>query len=570
MPKHLRILLALFSLALLALAPLGCSSDDDGPNNPGGGDPVDDVIPLVLNINPGHRSFDVPVDQDITVAFSEPMDPATADGDIALTLGAITALTWNATGTVLTVEHDTWAAGRPVGVTVGTGLTDAAGNALPEEFAADFYTESTTAMLMDVILHSDADGVIPSSDPVFVFSVRMDLSTIHENTTVTETGGGKAVPEFRIGTMDGETRAVKIDFVAPLDPLTEYRIEISGDILIFGGPPLGTPLSVTFTTGATVDEEDPYILSTTPALDSVAPRDLEKVVINFNEPISPFQVEPDEMSALLVMYSAREPVWNTDGDRLTLYLQRPLPAGMRLWAIFDQEVFRDRSGNYNTAPDSVSFTTEGTASLFPVRDDVNLYYDWEGDAQLPARQDLHGISGDNFERVMVGWDGDGYDTVLETWRMTMGDSGLLLRGLTMDETPVTMDPPLKLLTLPVQSSWAGESTGSDGTHSFTMAYEATASGPYDERYRIGIPESSYMQTIFEGCYDVEIEYSMTLTGEALPFETGTLYIYFAPGLGIYAFANEGYEYDGETEIDSWEMEYFLTFLATDDRFEIPR
>ena len=364
---------------------------------------------------------------------------------------------------------------------------------------------------------------------------------------------------------------MEIEFLQPLDALTTYTITIGADAETNGGTPLGQPAVATFTTGGEVDETGPRILSVWPAVDAVVPTDLATVTVTFTEPVDPYRLQPTEMSALLELFLAREPVWNAAGDRMTLYLQHPLPAGVRLYGVFDESSIYDLVGNSNTATDSVSFTTAGTASLFPVRSDLKIYYYASGMGPYSmVRQTIGNIVGSTFERMLTRWDGTGFSDVQDHWRMSRGSGDLLLNGFIEDSGTVTFSPALTFLTLPVLAQWSGTSSGTNDGGAFTMAYTAVADGPYRERFSLDRDKAPDSGTYFDGCYTVEIQYSLTAAGAAAPFETGEISTYYTPGLGIYALEQYGYEYDGETVVDDWEESYWLLGAALDDRYENPR
>ena len=74
--------------------------------------------------------------------------------------------------------------------------------------------------------------------------------------------------------------------------------------------------------------------------------------------------------------------------------------------------------------------------------------------------------------------------------------------------------------------------------------------------------------MLEDCYYVEISYSMVLDGETLPFEEGEIRAYFAAGLGLYGMEQYAQEYEGETVVDSWETDYWVSRAALDNRWDI--
>lgn len=134
--RNLTVLLLLALLALLA----SCSSDDTTT-------PAEDTTaPVVVQVDPAQAETNVAVGEDVTVAFNEDMAAGSAAGNVTLSHGAITDQTWLDDKT-LEIEHSDWPEGTEVTVTVGTGLTDVAGNALAQAFAWSFWTFTNDVIL---------------------------------------------------------------------------------------------------------------------------------------------------------------------------------------------------------------------------------------------------------------------------------------------------------------------------------------------------------------------------------------------------------------------------------------
>ena len=156
-PKRF-VLFALVSLIALSLT--SCSDDD--PTQP----PGDTTPPEVVTIDPQINAIAVATDESITIIFSEDMDPATAAGNVSLTSGTVTTLTWMNART-LEADHTPWTQGAEVTVTVGTGFKDVAGNALSAEASSRFWTVTSVVSLVstipadstvDVVRKQDRDG----------------------------------------------------------------------------------------------------------------------------------------------------------------------------------------------------------------------------------------------------------------------------------------------------------------------------------------------------------------------------------------------------------------------------
>lgn len=565
MPIALRRPLIILSLLALALVAAGCSDDSSSP----GGQTGDTTAPLVTSIYPEDHDLGVALTQQIYITFSEAMDQATTAANISLGAGTITGLVWDATGTQLTVDHTAWAEGATIDVTVGTGLKDLAGNALPQAFHSGFFTLSSTPTLLEVQMPFDPGAMPTNASPLFLFSEFMNLTSVEANTVITEAKSGAAVPGFSIAALQGDTRRIYLELDAPFDPLTTYTITIGADAQTQGGGTLGTAAQATFTTASGSDTTGPQILTVVPAVGAVVPASQSTIVVTFTEPVQTYDMQPSTMSALLDVFIARDPVWNAAGDEMTVYLQNPLPAGMRLYAVFDQGRFVDLAGNVNAAADSVSFTVAGSPQPLPVRDDLRLYYSTYGyESDAPIRQMVQDISGTNFTRILHQWTGSGYTDLVERWRMSWDGSTLNLRGIFDGDAQVDFTPPIPFLHVPAQTTWSGSATSTIDGQVVTLAYMAESSGPFRENVGSGpmkAPPSS--NSYLDLCYEVSIDYSMTAAGAEVPFETGGLNFVFASGLGPLGVEQYGTQYDGGEIVDSWEEGLSLGAAALDDRYE---
>ena len=82
---------SVFIFTILAVAVwFAACSDDDSPTDPGGGEP-DTTPPEVVSTEPSNSETNVSVDDSVFVVFSEAMDPDSADGQVSLSPGALSA-----------------------------------------------------------------------------------------------------------------------------------------------------------------------------------------------------------------------------------------------------------------------------------------------------------------------------------------------------------------------------------------------------------------------------------------------------------------------------------------------
>jgi len=216
--------IAAWSLSLLVVAMVGCSSSSDkNPAQPG----VDTVAPTVSSTNPSDGALAVAV---ISASFSEPMNPS-----------SITAATFHLTGPGAvavngTVSYDASAeiarftpvpplpASTSYTAMITTGATDMAGNALASAHSWSFTTQAASSSPGAVALGAAAGFVVLAG------------STI-TNTGATALGGdmgvspGSAVVGFPPGTLSGLQHAADATSAAGIADLTIAYNDAAGRTL---------------------------------------------------------------------------------------------------------------------------------------------------------------------------------------------------------------------------------------------------------------------------------------------------------------------------------------------------
>ncbi len=561
-----RLLLLLVFCALSAM--VGCSDDaTTDPGGGGGGGGGDTLAPIVTRLTPDNHESNVEVGQDISVQFSEPVDPGTFADALQISEGAVTHIAWDDSSTSATVSHSDWSEGATVTVTVGTGVTDLAGNALAQVFSTEFYTYSSEAALVAYDFYAPMDDVPLNGFFDLRFSRAMNLNSILSAYTLSLNDGSKDLPGIIVGSVDHDFTRVRVRWDGTLAPQQAYRFEISTDATTLQGDNLAAPIVIDFTTGLDVDETPPYILSTSPVLGSVVDPSLTTITITFSEPVDESTTTPESMAGILSMFMAREPVWNNAGDELTVYLTGPLPAGVRLYAIWGAEEFKDMAGNANAAADSLSFSVSGSPELFPVREDLRIYYNAETDqgGTERMRQTIENIAGDQFERVVMRQTDTGYDEFEEHWYMARSGASVMFRGFREGQSDMMFDPAVNYLPSPLPADWSGSTTvtSDEGTSNLNFT------GVLLETYRQYWSTSKTVSTrqYLDNCVVLSIYHEMTPTGSTEVMEDGTDTVYLCPGVGIIAMDSEGHEYDGEVVVDSWESSLFLLGAAVDGRYE---
>jgi len=477
-------LLAIFALTLW----VGACSDDD-PADPGGGNPPDTTAPQVIGNDPENSEAGVDVGEVVTIVFSEAMNPATSDGAVTLSAGAITATDW-ANDRTLQVEHDDWSEAAQITVTVGTGLTDVAGNPLAAEHTFSFWTESPGQLLLlettpaDGATDINRDGVI-----LLQFSDSVRPSTLEDHVTITDTPLAKTTYGFEVENIDSGLYVLAIDETLPED--TDIFVFVGADVATWGGTTLGATETFDFTTGMDVDETPPTIILAEPANGNMSvAANVGFLRLTFSEAMNPGTFEPSNWSLgfyFLMMESEISPSWSEGGTVLTIPLPAPLPDGMPMVATFVG--FEDLAGNAQETPYVWDVKVAGTADYVPVVDGAQFMVeeDWsEGDVGNETPLDdgdwnwfqQMEVQGDGSFH-MVDYEDPGFNQPgdWEAYRKTSS----ALQWLGFFEAPDApmkemFDSPLNILPLPIAAgTWSDQTTvtinGGDGDMQFRASLE---------------------------------------------------------------------------------------------------
>ncbi len=524
------------------------------------------ILPVVVQVDPPQSETDVFVGEDITVTFNKDMDPATATGNITLSHGTITSLDWDDART-LSVQHDNFPEGTEITVTVGTGLTDADGNAIAEAFGWSFWTQTSDVILMNT-LPADGDEDVPLNTQIWLeFSQSMNSATLPGAITVSSPD--KVIYPY---TIDGEWDEWTLTLDADLPISTVITVTITTDAQGQYGDPLLAETSFSFTTDIVADTTPPQLLSIEPADGSIIPTDTSFLRLTFDEPISDDSLEPSMISGQLMfsMYSAESAgVWSNNYTVFTVALAPPLTPGSILAVEF--ESFADMSGNVQTTDIEWSVTVTGTPDLFPVLDNYIMYYqgtwglellDQPNMLQVATRYDIR--TGGEFWRWQFE---SSYGPVkeeaipfVEYDRFMLTSTAIQFLGFhevyddpadKAEIIDIDFTPPVEWLRLPVTTdNWSGTSTFSPAPEEGATQVEYTVtvdSGVYEVEAIFGVDkqDDDPPPTYWLGCRKVTVTYN--LTDGVDNYENGTDVIWYCPGVGPVRKTSE--------ETDELETEY---------------
>ncbi len=535
--------LRMFLALALGLGLLNACGDDKGGTSPGG----DTFAPFVLSTTPSPDQTQVVVGAILRVTFNEAMDPDTATpANVTLTPGGVDSLLWIDDKT-LEIAHPDWPEGTQVMLTLGTGLTDTAGNGLESPFSLRFWTESSLVELLDTVPTDGATDVNRSQPVQLLFSRPMDLGSLQSAVTVTGAGLVDPIP-FTAEDVDHDW--VRLRFADPLPASTAITVDISTAAQTIGGQPLATAASFSFTTGTATDTTAPTIVAVEPANSGSISANTSSLRFTFSEPIDPNTFTPTRLSAqfaYLIEYNAIEPVLSPDGTVMTVALPGPLPAGLRLVARF--ESFADLAGNVQTTPFDLDVTVSGTPDHWPFVDGAWWWnaIEWtEGDAGgvtangTEERVDrFEAQTGGDFRLVEYP---DPNFTDANGWRVFRRNStSIVFDGFReidgLDVFDIDLDPDVTWLRLPLSAqSWSGQASAAWNGQMQTIDYTVTISGPEDLPFdsdmglaRGASHKRSSIEIVWVGAWKQTLQYQFRAGG--VDGENGTDTTWFVAGLG---------------------------------------
>lgn len=259
---------------------------------------VDTVAPYVLSTTPVLNSIGVEINRAITVTFNEAIDPATISSSSFLvdySTGGVTGkVTYDAASRTAVFRSDVNLATSTAYIaTITKDVKDVAGNALINDYSWGFTTaappeidaiDDSPPSVLSRFPVPNAISVAPNAVISVTFNEPIDPFTI--NTSALTLHGASPVS----GTVSyiGTTALFKPG--ADLTSGTVYTVTVAGTIKDLAGNSLAAPDVWSFTTGNQADVQSPQLLLPVSPPDGAenVPTD-SSFVVNFNEPIEPFE-----------------------------------------------------------------------------------------------------------------------------------------------------------------------------------------------------------------------------------------------------------------------------------------
>jgi uncharacterized protein YkwD len=221
----------------------------------------------------------------VTIQFSVPMEQASVAAALTVTPNTPVSLSWDPTGTTLTVApKDHWAAGTYHTVTVDAGALAANGAPLASPGRAAFLTRDATAASIAATLPSGKRIGVGSAFTI-AFDRAIDAATVEAAFSIVPATPGTLVPTVETARTGPTTAAVTTSPsswtftpAAPLLPNTTYRLTLDG-VLDSDG------VAVPATTLAVRTGVSPAVVRFRPRADT---RDVERgatISVRFTQPM---------------------------------------------------------------------------------------------------------------------------------------------------------------------------------------------------------------------------------------------------------------------------------------------
>lgn len=321
--------------------------------------------PTVSERTPAPEATGVAVGSAVTATFSEPLAPATVNGTTFTLTGpsGVVAGTVSYSGGVATFTPDAALSySSTYTATLGTGLTDLAGNHLAAQVAWNFTTEPNPDVTPPTIISvSPAPGefnVDPTTSIKITFSEPIVYPWTGQANNVNEVyGQSDEGPSDVTCTVSVNGNMLIFTPSAPLDPAKEYQVDLSVGLVKdeAGNEFQGVP-TMHFCTGA--DNYAPVIAGSNTWGRVTVPVNYSFEVV-FTEPLLPSSVNPSNFKLL----KGDVPVSGTishDGRKVTFTPDSPLEYST--WYELSPMFVQDMSGN-PTHWYSLSILTEQAPDL---------------------------------------------------------------------------------------------------------------------------------------------------------------------------------------------------------------
>ncbi len=330
---------------------------------------VDNTSPSVLAVSPADGSVNVPVNADVHLRFSEPVNLLTVNGTTVslldannLPIPASVAFTNASQDVVLTPQ-----AALPVNSTITltvSGVQDLVGNSVTPQtthFTTGVAPATATPVVVNSNLFNGATGVSVNTAIIFQVNVPVDAASVTADTFRTfDESTGRPVSGSYSTSADGKT----ITFIpgAPLSTANSYFVVLScPGITDLAGNGLQC-FSLFFTTASVASTTGPQVVGTSPADQATQIPINAQVVVQFDRPVNALTLNQITLNGRGGAVDVSTQLTNGN-QTFTMIPVQPLNA-LTPYTVTVAGV-QDLSGNSISSPVTATFTTSSSADLTP-------------------------------------------------------------------------------------------------------------------------------------------------------------------------------------------------------------
>jgi len=250
----------------------------------------DTTAPQVLNTNPANSASQAPINTQVQIQFSEPVQPATLSSVNLIASGspvAITRLLSNS-NQILTLAPAITLAGNTSYAIAISEVRDIAGNIMPGSVSRSFTTAASADLVSPTANINPANGAADVGLNVILrasFSEPINPFSLDQTTFYLSTSFYSRVPSTVTVAVD--RMSVTLTPLNPLQPNTAYALTLSSFSDTAGNNANSYYNSSSFTTGSGPDNTLPSVLQVSPQ-NGVSGTPVNTVVqVLFSEPIDP-------------------------------------------------------------------------------------------------------------------------------------------------------------------------------------------------------------------------------------------------------------------------------------------
>ena len=326
---------------------------------------TDSTGPSLLVASPAHAATAVPLNADVVLQFTKPINPVTRAAGVQVSLAGSPVTgnyTFSTDNRVLTFQPTAnLAVNTEYTVTVTEQLTDVAGNSVVNPGALSFTTGTaadSTGPTIAILPTANSENVGVNVAPSVAFNERINpISVRVDNVRLTYAQTGVRVPVTH--TVAADRLSLTLTPTEPLIASTWYNVSVSSVTDIAGNS--SSVSSASFTTGVLPDTTAPVVESVSPAaLSNTVPVNA-RIVLRFNETIANPAQQTGTIAVTPSGGSAVAGSLSLSSDRRTATFTPAASLAASTAYTIAVAAFRDDTGNVVT-PFTSSFTTRASTT----------------------------------------------------------------------------------------------------------------------------------------------------------------------------------------------------------------